>query len=393
MRSSLLRLNAVALVFVGVTLQMRFASASDVLSPYSATNWLAYILGTGQRFMSFDREFVRQTPEVIIFRDGRILWRVGSGEEWSQPEWRTGKISEEGLRTFLAAVKTTNAIREHTEITKNYIFNTRDERIQTVGVSLAGANRIFRPYTHDSTDIILDPPGPNLNEASIRAVQDLAKLIYNLRDAAVPSGGKQYDPNDILVSFENWGLSTGSSNVPLWPLDGDPLPAHSIIRRYHGQKAVALLSVIRNKGNAFTDGKNWARVFWRPAMDPPYVEQDYEREHFTAKKWELARSGAVRLDKKGQDGMLYRFHMVKDLLRNYLRPGKTAVEVFELLGKSDTDYSLVELHGLGIERPAKTTRAIEFNLSWPGYEPASNVFLMHFFDGKDRLILAKTMVH
>ncbi|MCW3051925.1 MAG: hypothetical protein JWN14_1095 [Chthonomonadales bacterium] len=292
-----------------------------------------------------------------------------------------------------------SAASDEEEIDKHYAFWWLDNEMRTVGVSLPEANIIFHPWVRFSSRSAPREGEPDPEKISVKAVADLAHIVYDLRSKATPNGGTPYVPTEILVQFEVWGRRGTLVRPHPWPLADSPLPAQSIVRRYSGRTARILLTAMQ-KGQAFTDGKHEAIARWRPVLDAPYIEQPYEREEFTVKKWDGAQEGAVYLTGMkpdgtllGQNGMLYRWNMVKDLLAHHLTPGQSGAEVSTLLGRPDNKYTRQQLLDLGIPVLPNATKATEWNISGLHMEPSRDLFLVLYFDRKDHLLRAQTMVH
>lgn len=366
------------------------AAPHDVLSPYAAQDWLAFVVGTGARTIpGFTGDFFKSTPKVIVFRDGRIVWRVGSGDEAAQPEWRSGRLPKASVDRLLARARASRAVTSRRSVKEFYGLHETDRRNQTVGVCIDGSPTIFHPWTYQA-DAASGEGDPK--ETSIKAVGELGKRVTDLITEASPRGGVPFIPDEILVQFVNWGKGVQLLHIQQWPLPNDPLPSTMFARRYSGGQARAIVEALKG-GHAFTDGKQQVQAYWRPALDAPYVEQPYEREQFTPRKWRVARQGAIRFDEKGERGFLYRWHMVKDLLQNHLRHARSAAQVNTLLGRPDRSYAGADLRDFGSELLPNAARAKEWDVSGLPHEPARRLFLVLYYDRHDRLLSAGTLVH
>ncbi|MFN3651251.1 MAG: hypothetical protein ACK47B_16870 [Armatimonadota bacterium] len=255
-------LGAAAMLLVAAT-----AAAQAPAGETMPRNWFAFVARTGGPQPAGVRVH-QASPEVILFKDGRIIWRTTPErrrETADQPvQWREGKVPQEAMVGFSRLFRSSP------------FFTTEppalDSRLPGGRPAPGQAPRIQLPTTHfgvalaDRSRVAQFPERGFVEEESpegeyVREVRKLENALLGMR----PLPGKPVEAEVIRVGFFR---ADADPNAPAWPLSDQPEVTQAGFTYYAGEEA--------RKVRQTFDGKNRTRVGtvtlqveWAPAIEVP----------------------------------------------------------------------------------------------------------------------------
>jgi hypothetical protein len=243
------KLLPLAGLVLALAAQQRCAAAPSQPSESLPRGWLAFVAERGS--LDPGEQLAGETPRVILFRAGLILWRRErqDGPRRNDAEWWREAWVGPAAMGALAAVVEKNGffVRDPREVASE--GGGLDSPTTSVGVSLNGRTRII---THVHPDR-----------------KSWLGQVYEAILAARPMESRRYEPRAIRVGFYHPGFCASDTAPPvIWPLTETSVPRINERRYYAGAEARAVIAAIAGRCRALV-GEQEMNVFWAPALGTP----------------------------------------------------------------------------------------------------------------------------
>jgi hypothetical protein len=270
---SVLKLR-LALVTVLIGTAVRAAPEGMTNPRYRATDWVA-IVGEWGGFKPFEWAALDPTPEVIVFRDGRIVWREERRESrvggMPSVEWLQGRVDRRAWRRVLRVVQRTRFLTARPEKLPEGFPETHDATTTDVGICLKRC-RMVSAYAPDLYLSLWDSRNPHGREiAQGHRKPGFLVRVVAVRDAIMalrPRVSSLYRPDRIRVSLVQ---ARSTNNDQPWPLAARPLVMHSTWGPHNyftGADAETVRAALE-KGLPLRIGDTSVVGIWTPAIDLP----------------------------------------------------------------------------------------------------------------------------
>jgi hypothetical protein len=236
------------------------ATHSEGATAAAPNEWLAFVAQTGGAMPPW-RRVIDLTPLLIVYGDGRAVWRDTSrplDERVRDPEiWRTGRIAPGALKAFATAANGSPFFTAR--LSPPGGLQPRppvlDSSITHVGIRLPGMARVARVGSLGSIE-----KGP-LAGPFVRSVAEMRDAVLALR----PRESARYEPEVIRVGFYP---DPGSGEEFDWPLKETPELTGGAHAVYRGERARAVIRALA-RGTRVRAGGRTSHADWAPAIEIP----------------------------------------------------------------------------------------------------------------------------
>jgi len=248
-----------AAVSVGLLLA---AGAQEAVRParYQPRDWLAFVSNHGG-FVAPLAATVNATPDVIVFRDGRIVWHeegFGPRRLVDAETWRQGRVTQSDLTALVRLTEQNEFFTLRPEPPSIKRQQISDLHVTTVGVNDEQRRRVVDAYALDFYGAM------PVADALTRSTVEVANAIYRLR----PKQSRVFEPKVIRLGL---GGTTRTETAPDWPLGKSPDLLKNTwgpFNYYAGKDARALIAAARDSGLLRLNDKVYEAA-WAPAISIP----------------------------------------------------------------------------------------------------------------------------
>ena len=234
---------------------------------YLPADWFAFVAGeTG--YTPHVANALYATPRVIIYRDGRIVWRQAERDRigaCTDPErWREARLDRRQLEELARFAREKGFLDLRPELPQYYRANLDDASRTRVGLALPGGRkRVVDVYGLESA--CAEPTA----DALTRSTAEVANAILRLRSKQ----SHRMVPTAIRMALCGPCKVPGYGTPVRWPLVELPEKPSQCVRYYEGAEALVLTS-----GFVGTDltriGARDYFVGWAPAITIPEATVD-----------------------------------------------------------------------------------------------------------------------
>jgi hypothetical protein len=279
-----------ALSFSGAAAHADFQkSTGDKTPPKASTpveaatrGWLAFLAYQGG-FTPPEFHVLNQTPSIMLFNDGRLVWR-DDNLPYNAPNrrremWREAKISAPAMKAFIAKAQEIKFLTIQPPQPKplipdaNGVLRARpvicDAATTILGLQMTEKqgkrqvekSRVISEYALGAF------AAEDKDNPYIQALLTLEKTLQNLR----PKVSKRYEPDAIRVTFlgaNSRGVAPVEPGVaiPAWPLEDNPYVEGVNISS--GAAAKTLIELLSKTPTVSIEGQQLTAI-WTPAIGVP----------------------------------------------------------------------------------------------------------------------------
>jgi hypothetical protein len=248
--------------------------------------WLAFLAYQGG-FTTPEFHALNQTPNIMLFHDGRLIFR-DDNLPYNAPNrrremWREAKISPEVLKAFIAKAKEIEFLTvqpppaEKPKPDANGMIRARpvicDAATTILGLELSDQQSEKRVGKQVQTSRIVSEyalgafADEDKDNRYVQSLLTFEKTLQNLR----PKESKRYEPDAIRVSFlgaNSRGVAPIEPGVviPAWPLVDKPNIEGANF--YSGKEAQTLIELL-GKNSTVSVGGQPLTAIWTPAIGVP----------------------------------------------------------------------------------------------------------------------------
>jgi hypothetical protein len=257
-KMKLLRITLVTFNLVALALGVPFAQ-SYRSQEHIPQKWLAFV--AEREFLDPALTVIHETPDVIVFPDGRIIWRDETlrFNASNNPElWREGQVEKEAFAAFTGAANKGPWFANPPDYKLAGPPGT-DLPVTYIGVWLDQRRRVVRCWTPQYN---ASRPEANAHAKSVAAMYD---AILALR----PKRSRRYEPDIIRVGFYHPQFcSSAAGEAAQWPIQEKSMAALDRFRYYSGGDVRRIIDVLSRSPHVKIGDETYC-AWWAPAIDIP----------------------------------------------------------------------------------------------------------------------------
>jgi len=250
-------------------------------------DWLAFLAFQGG-FMVAEYSVLNQTPHIILFQDGRLVWRDDNirydAPNRSRDMWREAKISPEELKAFVTKADALKffAIQPSPEVAskpdKDGLIHIRPVLCDAATTVLGFRRTIKIPSllggatTYHNQRVISEYAlgafgDEDKDNPYIQSLLSMQKMLQDLR----PKESKRMEPDAIRVTFFG-GPARGMAPIeegvviPVWPFAEKPDVENANI--FSGTQAKTLIEQLAKSPHVQIGEQSYVAI-WSPAIAVP----------------------------------------------------------------------------------------------------------------------------
>lgn len=226
-------------------------------------DWVA-ILGNSYGLTNQQTYFYADVPRVIVFRDGRVVWREEDVKESLNP-WREGRVEPSRLAEVMALARRNGFFSASFAARIPLRTLPSDMPGDRIALADGAQRRVFE--THALAFLGPQPGADGLTRACVEVSSKI--------DALLPRPGTEYRPNKIRVG--RFPSHAHPERAVDWPVTDAPIPPPPKAGLAHGEtvySGAAANAVLRASSRSFTfkAGDEVFNAYWSPAIGLPEPE-------------------------------------------------------------------------------------------------------------------------